>query len=419
MSAKPHEQRAARLLVMFPGASSRGGAEDYALTIAKSAKLRGWEVHAAFPDTCPVSLIEDFRANGCRFHALRFPENLRRLKLPREIFGQSFRVAALLARVRPDVALIALPWPDRCPGLLFGCALFNTPALVVFQLAPRVVDFSGKKLKAYEWARKRSQQWVAVSDQNRRVLSKMFRAPETEIARVYNGAPLETLRAETGDVTALRREAREEFHLPENARIALTVGRIEEQKGHRYLLPAIPHIAKNFPDVFFAWVGDGDQRETLEARAREYDIADRVLFLGRRADVPRLMKASDLFVFPTCYEGHPFALIEAMASGLPLVSTNASGIAELVTHRVHGLLCRTHDSCELRDAIEWALTHPDEMRAMAANAKLRALDFSQEKMLRETFALLEKIAARSPRFAAQNRASQKNESPLCAGLPPR
>jgi glycosyltransferase involved in cell wall biosynthesis len=154
----------------------------------------------------------------------------------------------------------------------------------------------------------------------------------------------------------------------------------------------IPHLIKEFPDVKFVWVGDGELREDLINKVREYGIEDKVLFLGYRSDVPRLLKSADLFVFPTHYEGQPFALLEAMGHGLPIVTSDASGIPELIENRVHGLLFRTGDSCDLSEALRWALMHSDSMKEMARNAQQRVQEFSEERMVKETLGVLKKLA---------------------------
>jgi glycosyltransferase involved in cell wall biosynthesis len=181
------------------------------------------------------------------------------------------------------------------------------------------------------------------------------------------------------------------MELPETARIILTVGRLEQQKGYDYLIPAIPHIVREFEDVWFIWVGEGQERDNLIKQLKDYRIAERVRLLGQRSDVPRLMKSADLFIFPTRYEGHPFSLLEAMAHGLPVVTSSASGIPEIVETGVHGVLFREGDSCDLLEALRWALKHPSQMHEMAGKAKDRVLEFSEDRMVEQTLQVLSKL----------------------------
>jgi glycosyltransferase involved in cell wall biosynthesis len=175
----------------------------------------------------------------------------------------------------------------------------------------------------------------------------------------------------------------------------LTVGRLSEQKGYRDIVPIVAQIVSEFPNVKFLWVGEGEERESLVKKVKKYGVEDYVLFLGYRSDVPRLLKAADLFVFPTYYEGgQSFALAEAMAYGLPIVSSDASGIPEIVENKVHGLLCPVGNRDRLLESILWALRHPDAMQEMARQGKLRAQDFSEEKMVKEYLNLWQKMNSR-------------------------
>ena len=151
----------------------------------------------------------------------------------------------------------------------------------------------------------------------------------------------------------------------------------------------------------FIWVGDGDLRGTLESQLNEYQVTDKVFLLGYRSDVSRLLQASDLFIFPTHFEGgQSFAIAEAMAAGLPIITSDASGIPEVIHHRVHGVVFRTGDSCDLLESVRWALNHPGEMKHMADNAYERAQDFTEEKMLQNYLELWQGIC-RSASSSAQ------------------
>jgi glycosyltransferase involved in cell wall biosynthesis len=413
-----------RLLVIVPS-RERGGAEGYALKIA-SAAANEWEVHAAIPeDEGTASLIADFRTEGITCHPFQIPlghflamkeerqwknaefpqdgmvlrglrgleRSVRRLKEVTRAIVQVTRTVVVLHRVQPDVVLLDICWGTFGMGILLGCGLLKRPTAVVFQLYPFPFSFRRSKSNAYRWARTRSQKWIAVSENNRKLICDSFHTRPDEILRIYNGVnpnpPWSEPTAE-GDAS-LRRAVRREMGLAETARLILTVGRLERQKGYDYLIPAIPHVAREFEDVWFVWVGDGQQRESLLKQVKDYRIVERVRLLGRRSDVPRLMKSADLFVFPTRYEGHPFALLEAMAHSLPVVTSDASGIPEIVEDRVHGVLFKQGDSCDLLEALRWALGHRTQMQEMARKAKERVLEFSEDKMVEQSLQVLRKL----------------------------
>jgi glycosyltransferase involved in cell wall biosynthesis len=91
-------------------------------------------------------------------------------------------------------------------------------------------------------------------------------------------------------------------------------------------------------------VGDGPERGKLEHLVKELNLQQNVKFLGLRRDVPRLLKAADLFLLTSISEGIPLTLIEAMAAGLPIVATNVGGVGEVVENGVTGVLVRVGDS---------------------------------------------------------------------------
>lgn len=385
-----------KLLTIFPS-TQRGGAEEYTLTIASAAVNQGWDVHGAFPQTDgTASLIRDFTEKNVHYHRLEISDaGSDSLEASTKPYLRLARTVFLLLKIRPDVVLVTLPWPIHCFSSIVACGLLKIPTAVVFQLIPFRFSFTNKKLKAYAWARSRNQQWIAISDHNRKFVCESFQMPDNEVLCIYNGIKVKSAcsNGTYEEINTLRRQVREELGLAETSKLALTVGRLNSQKGYNDLVQVIPHIIKDFPDVKFVWVGEGELREDLINKVREYAIEDKVLFLGYRSDVPRLLKAADLFVFPTHYEGQPFALLEAMAQGLPIVTSDASGIPELIENKVHGLLFRAGDSCDLSETLRWALIHSVFMQEMGRNAQQRVQDFSEERMIEETLDVLQNLGA--------------------------
>lgn len=402
-----------KVLLIIPS-SQRGGVEEYILKIASAIGQRNDIAHVAFPQTVGnISLVEDCIKAGIIYHPFAIGEvtipswaeitkqnssllsKLLSLIIPRLKFdlsqiGHFAKTVILLLQIKPDVVMITLPWPNLALGSILGCGFMKIPTLVVFQLFANVLPLSQTKYRLYEWARQRKQSWLGVSHHTCQLISKSFKIPLEEIHCIQNGAEYNNYQP-PANLTELRYELRQKLGLSENTKIALTVARLSDQKGHDYLIPAIPHLVREFSHLKFVWVGDGEKRQVLETLVKEYGVTEQVLFLGYRSDVPRLLQASDLFVFPTYYEGQPFAMLEAMSYGLPIITAATSGIPEVIEHQIHGLLTRTGDSCDLLEAIRWALNHPDAMNIMAENSKLRVKDFSEEKMVQATLNLLENL----------------------------
>jgi glycosyltransferase involved in cell wall biosynthesis len=382
-----------RLAIVAPS-RERGGAEEYLVTLAGAAVRAGWEVHAGFPPAPATdTLRRQLRQIGVAEQALRIGSSHRPGKAgaARRIVTDFASTAAYLTRVRPAVALTMLPHPEAAPGALLATTALRLPALVVFQLVPPDLTISSRRRRLYALARRR-QRWVAVSDENRRVLGRAFDFDDERLIRIYNGTAVTAPPSPTQ-----RREARAalvaELGVPWDAKLLLTVGRLSHQKGYDHLLDAVPAIAERFPEVVFLWAGSGELESDLRRRIHALGARDRVRLLGQRNDVRRLLAAADLFVFPSRYEGFGFALVEAMAARVPVVASDRSAIPEIIGDSEHGLLFRLGDREQLTERIAWALAHEHEISTMAERAAARVAErFGEEQMLERTLGELEALA---------------------------
>jgi glycosyltransferase involved in cell wall biosynthesis len=164
------------------------------------------------------------------------------------------------------------------------------------------------------------------------------------------------------------------------------IGRLEDEKNPLGLLEAVRDM-----DLDLILIGDGSLQEELEEKAKQYQI--RAIFTGNQPHykLPEFLNSSDIFVLPSPHEGHPKALIEAMACGLPVIGTNVSGIRELISHKENGYLCGT-SSQEIRDAIQTVLDDDELQIRMGRNARDFVLqNFSLEKIVEMELALLDSL----------------------------
>lgn len=378
-----------RALLIIPS-QIRGGVEEYTLKIASAAVQAGWDTHVAFPkDEATEALVQDFVTAGVHYHSFKIPEvYIRRLVIFKKYLPYFVRTILLLIKVKPDIVQIILPWPNACFASILACGFLKIPTLIRFGLVPPVggPTFSPKRLKLYTWARNRNQQLLAISKNNRKLIAGLFEIPEHKILCIYNGATIKPILEDRKiEQHELHNELTREIGVPENSDFLLTVGRLEKQKGHIDIIPTVTYIIEEFPNVKFIWIGEGKERNRLLQKLREYGIDSKVFMLGYRSDVHKWLCSSYLFVFPTYYEGgQSHAIAEAMAYALPIITSDASGIPEVIEDKVHGLLFRSGDSCDLLEKLRWALRNPDKMKQMAQNAQKRAQEFSEERMIQET-----------------------------------
>lgn len=142
---------------------------------------------------------------------------------------------------------------------------------------------------------------------------------------------------------------RAELNIPLTSRIFLTVARFDHQKGYDVLIEAI-HRGREFfktRDIRFLFVGDGPRLHDMKRLAVKKGVSERIIFLGERDDVPRIMKAGDLFILPSRWEGMPLTLLEASCCNLPVVASDACGNREFVKEGGRGILFENENPQDL------------------------------------------------------------------------
>lgn len=172
------------------------------------------------------------------------------------------------------------------------------------------------------------------------------RVPHARIRVIPNGI----------DATAYRPAHRRAFH-----RITM-VAKLRREKAHEVLIEAAARLAPRFRGLQFQLAGNGPREAELRALVRTRGLDREFTFMGHREDIPALLESSDIFVLPSRSEAFPNGVLEAMAAGLPVVTTCVGGLRELVDHGRTGLLVQPDDPRALADAIASLVENPD--RAM-------------------------------------------------------
>jgi len=210
---------------------------------------------------------------------------------------------------------------------------------------------------------------VAVSEAVKADIVAYDKVPDSRVKVIYNGVE---------EVKFTRAEgisARSEFNIPEHAKVIGTVGRLALQKGQRYLIESVASLVKEFPEIILLIVGDGPEKAALKRTVSEKGIDRQVIFTGTRDDVPDLLAAMDIFVFPSLREGLGNALVEAMAAGKAIVATDIPPVREVIASQDNGILVPPGDSGALEAAITSLLRDKRSAEAYGAAAKERALSY--------------------------------------------
>jgi glycosyltransferase involved in cell wall biosynthesis len=193
---------------------------------------------------------------------------------------------------------------------------------------------------------------IAVSHSTREFLVRERSVPPERVRLIWNGAPLDEF-APAPPERAQR--VRRDLGLPDDALVVGTIGRLNAQKGHRFLVEAAARLLPRRPAARVLVAGDGDLMAELRQQAAALGVADRVLFTGHRTDVPDLLSALDVFCISSLYEGTPLALFEAMAAGKAIVSTSVDGCREVLEEGVTGVLVPPGDAAALADGLDRVL----------------------------------------------------------------
>lgn len=189
---------------------------------------------------------------------------------------------------------------------------------------------------------------------------------------------------------------RDELAIPESAPVIGTVAVLRPEKALDVLLRAAARVRARFPDLRVLIVGDGAERTRLEALVEELGVDDAVLLPGFRRDIPRVLATLDAAVFSSTSEGSPLAIMEAMASGRPIVATRVGGVPDLVDDGVEGLLVQPGDAGALADAVVRVLERREEAADMGRRAQARCRrECTVDVMVRRVEALYEELHAQA------------------------
>ena len=224
-----------------------------------------------------------------------------------------------------------------------------------------------------------STRMVAVSDYVRKSAVRDLHFPLDSIDLVYNPFDVDLMKAPVGKD---RTELLHEVGLPVESQILLNVARVSPQKGLLYAVRALPEILRQYPKVHLLSVGaTTDPRWTAELKreAEALGVANRFHLLGARINVVDFLRACDIFVFPSLYEGLGIALIEAMAAGCVCVATNTGPIPEVVQDGKDGVLVPPADAEALARAVCDLLGDPARRSELGAAAKQTAFSKFQPK----------------------------------------
>jgi len=204
-----------------------------------------------------------------------------------------------------------------------------------------------------------------------------------QLTVIYNGVDLTRFESAAGEAPwSIRRE----LGIPEDHFVFVTVGRMEKQKNHLKLLESCAELDMAGRGITLLVIGDGSLRPDIERKLAELNLAKHVVLAGLRSDVPRLLRAADAFVLASLWEGFPNVVIEAMASGLPIIATRTGGVGEILDPPHSGFIVEPDDREEMTKAMSTLAAMDNRIRErMGLYAKQAVAErFTLERTLEQT-----------------------------------
>jgi len=222
--------------------------------------------------------------------------------------------------------------------------------------------------------------YVIVSDFFRSWLHEMCRVKDERIVYIPNGVDTEKFRpldfgSEWEAVPSESRERlRRQLGLPPDNLLVGTVGRLDPVKDFPTLMKGFNQIKDGFPRAKLVIAGDGPVRSNLSRLGKELGLESSLIWLGERNDIPELLPCFDIFVQTSIFEGMSNTILEAMASGLPIIATATGGNPEVVSHGENGLLVPVGGVRELSVALQKYLSDPVLRNKHGSSSRARALN---------------------------------------------
>ena len=207
---------------------------------------------------------------------------------------------------------------------------------------------------------------IAVSKSTADFVINARRIPAAKVKVVYLGVPLEEF-SRTRSQDEIQAARGELGIAPDDVAIG-TVTRLHDSKGNSYLVDAARLVLNERPQARFFIVGEGPLRESLEHQARALGLGDRFVFAGFAKDVPQVLSAFDISVFPSLWEGTPLTVFEALAMGKAIVATDADGLIDVLTPDHDAIIVARRDARALANGLMQVIDEPQTRERLRAAA---------------------------------------------------
>ncbi|MGH9298219.1 MAG: glycosyltransferase, partial [Acidimicrobiales bacterium] len=367
-SSSPREEGRWRVLHLIKSLTVVGGAERLVLSVATARDRERFDVNVAYVLTRPSAhLIEQFVAEGVNLHCLGVASHYD--------LRWTLRFRALLARERFDVLHVHLPYTASF-GRLAARSLGSNRRPRIVHTQHNLWQHTTPVIRAlHRLTYRLGDADVAVSQAAWNALPPSLR-PRTEV--LVHGLSFHDI----GDLASSREPVRSELGIARDEVLVSTVANMRPEKGYDLLLEAAQILISGGLPIRFVAVGHGPLEEEVRNRHAQLGLEDRFQLLGFRSDALRIVAGSDIFVLASRHEGFPVAVMEALALGVPVVSTAVGDVPLAVHNGVEGLVVPAGDVTSLADALRLLAGDASRREEMSKAARQAGLRFDIERTVR-------------------------------------
>ena len=355
--------------------SDRGGAQRYVVDLATNLPKDQYEVVVAAGGNGP--LFGQLSAQGIVVYQLK---NLVRQINPIKDIAAYLELKKLIKSVKPDVVHLN----SSKAGVVGSIAAAHEGVQKIIYTVHGFAfneSVAAWKKWLYRLAERRSARYkhalIFISAFDRRTSASLGLSSRQQLVTIHNGVNV--------PMALPKSQACEALGLPAEQLIVGSIANFYPTKDLATTVRAVSIISQRQPNLHLALIGDGIERPALEAEIKRLGLTDRVTLCGQHPQPGQYLNAFDVYTCSSVKEGFPFSILEAMAAGLPIVSTNVGGIPEMITSGATGVLVEPKNPPALADAIASLLADKDRANRLGRQAQQVVQEkFSLEKMIKET-----------------------------------
>jgi len=220
---------------------------------------------------------------------------------------------------------------------------------------------------------------VVVSNATKNFVCDEWGVKQNKVNLIYNGVDLDKFKTEENN-----QKIKTEFGIKVGDVTIGSVGRLAKIKNYEMLIDSFSVLIRKFKNLQLIFVGDGDQKNKLKKRVKKNQLDRYVKFLGQRKDVHKILNLIDIFVLPSFSEGLSIAVLEAMASSIPVILTNVGGNSEIIQKNRCGIIIESDEKRQLIDALNDLIINKSKRNKIGREGKKRVQKmFNQDDMIKK------------------------------------